>query len=96
MNLEILPSAWNDLAEGYWFYERQSSGLGSYFRESLINDIEALHANGGVHRRIFGWHRLLARRFPFAVYYSVAGQTVTVRAVLDCRRDPRWTRRKLQ
>ena len=96
MKLEILPSAEEDLADGFWFYEKQGNGLGKYFRESLISEIEGLLTCGGVHRQVNGWHRVLARRFPYAVYYSVHGQTVLVRAVLDCRRDPSWTRRKLQ
>ena len=96
MKLEILPSAEGDLVDGFWFYERQKTGLGHYFRESFIGDIESLRSCGGVHRRVFGWRRMLARRFPYAVYYSVHERTVLVRAVLDCRRDPSWTRRTLR
>ena len=96
MNLRILPSAWDDLADGFRFYERQSPGLGDYFRDSLIAEIDALPASAGAHRRVLGWHRSLARKFPFAIYYSVEAQTVLVRAVLDCRRDPTWARQKLR
>lgn len=38
----IAPDAEADIAEGYWFYERQSPGLGDYFRSCLIADIESL------------------------------------------------------
>ena len=96
MNLKILPAAEGDLTDGFWFYEKQEPGLGNYFRESSIGEIESLVACGGVHRRVCGWHRLLARRFPYAVYYSVHEQTGLIRAVLDCRRNPSWTRRKLR
>lgn len=96
MKLEILPSAERDLADRFWFYEKQEAGLGNYFRESLIADIESLLTCAGAHRRIFDWHRLLARRFPFAVYHSIHDQTVLIRVVLDCRRDPAWTRSKLR
>lgn len=50
MKLEILPSAEGDLVDRFWFYEKQGTGLGSYFRESLIGDIESLRSCGGVHR----------------------------------------------
>ena len=33
MKTAILPSAHDDLAAGFGFYERQREGLGSYFRE---------------------------------------------------------------
>ena len=96
MRLSILPSAWDDLAEGYWFYEKQGAGLGAYFRDALIADIESLRALGGVHRKVHGHHRLLAARFPFAVYYSVENEVVVVRGALDCRRNPTWIRKKLR
>ena len=41
MILSISSDAEADLAEGYWFYERQSPGLGDYFRSCLIADIDS-------------------------------------------------------
>ena len=96
MKIEILPGAWEDLADGFRFYEKQAPGLGDYFRESMIADIEELQSRGGIHRRVFGHYRMLAKRFPFAAYYWVQNETVVVRAVLDCRRDPVRLRKKLR
>ena len=42
MKIEILPSAIEDLADGFNFYEKQDEGLGSYFLESLYSDIDSL------------------------------------------------------
>jgi hypothetical protein len=36
MKIVILPSARDDLADGYQFYENQEAGLGNYFLESLF------------------------------------------------------------
>ena len=36
MMVSISSDAEADLAEGYWFYERQSPGLGDYFRSCLM------------------------------------------------------------
>ncbi len=33
MNIVIAPSARDDLADGFEFYERQQEGLGNYFLE---------------------------------------------------------------
>lgn len=96
MNIEILPSAREDLAEGFEFYEEQGHGLGAYFLESLFSDIDSLYLYAGVHRQEFGYHRSLSRRFPYAIYYSMDGERILVRAVLDCRRDPKWIRQHLQ
>ena len=93
MRIEILADAEGDLLAGYQFYERQAPGLGRYFRDSLFADIDALSVHGGVHAMIFGYHRSLSKRFPFAIYYRVEANTVRVHAVLDCRRRPSWIRR---
>jgi len=36
MIVGISSDAVTDIAEGYWFYLRQSPGLGDYFRSCLI------------------------------------------------------------
>ena len=68
MSIVILPSARDDLAEGFAFYEAQGEGLGSYFLESLYSDIDSLRLFAGINRIVFGFHRLLSKRFPYAVY----------------------------
>lgn len=95
MKVEILPSAVADLALGFAFYDKQQTGLGNYFLNSLFADIDSLANYAGIHRKVYGSHRLLAKTFPFAVYYSLEGDRVRVKAVLDCRRDPHWIRAKL-
>jgi hypothetical protein len=55
----------------------------------LLADIESLQLYAGVHETHFGYHRLLSRRFPYAVYCQLNGDTVLVYAVLDMRRSPR-------
>ena len=95
MIVDILSDAEEDLAEGYWFYERQSPGLGDYFRSCLIADIESLAYYGGIHAIEYGFHRALSKRFPFCIYYRVDDNLVTVVAVLDARRDPLWMRQRL-
>jgi hypothetical protein len=89
MRIRILESALQDLSAGRSFYESQAEGLGQYFLDSLFSDIDSLHLYAGIHPVLFDrYHRLLSRRFPFAVYCRVEGESVVVHAVLDCRRDP--------
>ncbi len=95
MKTAILPSAHDDLAAGFGFYERQREGLGSYFRECLFSDIESLQLYAGIHLKVFGFHRLLSKRFPYAIYYDQEGGTIRVWAVLDCRQDPASIHRRL-
>jgi len=95
MTILILPSAQDDLSDGFDFYERQQEGLGEYFQESLFSDIESLRLYAGIHPKRFGYHRLLSKRFPYAIYYDQVRMTARVWAVLDCRRDPNEIRKKL-
>jgi hypothetical protein len=65
------------------------------FLDFLHSDIDSLAFYAGIHCMVFGYHRLLSKRFPFAVYYRVVDEAVLVTAVLDCRRSPGWTRRRM-
>jgi len=96
MNVRILPGAREDLAEGFAFYEDQEAGVGSYFLESVLADIDSLQILGGTHRKVYGFHRMLAARFPHAIHNSSDAEGVLVRAVLDSRRDPKWIGRRLR
>ena len=96
MKINILKSAQRDLNEGFYFYEAQNEGLGKYFLETLISDIESLRIFAGIHSIHFGkYYRLLSKRFPFAVYYLIEEKEIKIYAVVDCRRDPAWIRQKL-
>ena len=95
MKIEISAGAEADVADGYWFYERQSIGLGDYFRSCIFVDIESLRYFAGIHEIEYGFHRSLSKRFPFGIYYIVADGCVTVVAVLDLRREPLWIRESL-
>ncbi len=96
MRIVILRSAVEDLARGRDFYNRQGEGLGDYFEESLTADIDSLRLYAGVHVLAYGCHRMLSDRFPYAIYYEVTGEQIRIRAVLDCRRDPKWIRLRIR
>jgi hypothetical protein len=97
VKLRILDAASDDLVEGFNFYDRREQGIGDYFLTCLYSDIESLRVFGGIHRTVYkNLHRSLSKRFPFAIYYTVQDETVIVRAILDCRRNPSWIRSRLK
>ncbi len=60
MKIKILASASQDLIDGYWFYEKQSEGLGAYFLDALFSEIDSLVVNAGIHPMHFEkYHRFL-------------------------------------
>jgi hypothetical protein len=96
VRIEILDEAREDLIQGFHFYESREPGLGSYFIDCLFSDVDSLLVHAGIHQVVYAYHRCLSKRFPFAIYYSVEKQLVRVHAVLDCRRNPSWTRKRLK
>lgn len=96
MRIKILSSAVDDLHAGRLFYEKQGEGLGEYFFNSLFSDIDSLLLYAGVHQKVFGYHRLLSKRFPYAVYYTLEEDLILVRRVLDLRRHPERFRQALK
>jgi plasmid stabilization system protein ParE len=96
VKVKILPRALEDLDRGRRFYARQRKSLGDYFLDALFADIDSLELYAGIHMKVFDYHRLLAGRFPYAVYYRVDGETCIVYRVLDCRQEPEKTTEELR
>jgi hypothetical protein len=95
MTVLVIEEAAADLETGQRFYESRERGVGDYFVESLLSDLESLVVYAGIHPRHFGLHRMLSKRFPFGIYYDIEGDTACVYAILDMRRDPVWLRAEL-
>ena len=96
MKVRVISLGLKRLTIGRRFYDQQQEGVGDYFFDSLFSEIDSLVLHAGVHRIQFGFHRMLATRFPYAVYYRVIEREAIVFRVLDCRRDPKWIRNALK
>ena len=92
MTVVTLEEAAGDIGTGKRFYDSCEQDVGNYFVDSILSDIESLVIYAGIHSVHFGFHRMLSKRFPFAIYYEVEGDTAFVHAILDMRRDPLWIR----
>lgn len=84
MIVEISSGAEADVADGYWFYERQSIGLGDYFRSCIFADIESLRYFGEFMKwnmdsidlcrndfllaSITPWPAIVLRSWPFSIF----------------------------
>jgi len=96
MKIKLLTSAIEDLYEGRKFYEKQRGGLGEYFFDSLFSDVDSLTLYAGVHAKVFGYHRMLSKRFPYAIYYTMKEDSVLVWRILDMRRNPKKIKKSLK
>ena len=92
MNIRVLRTARRTIADGIRFYERQQTGLGAYFLNSIMSDLRSLNIYAGVHQKYNdSYYRMVCSKFPYSIYYRKEGSNVDIYAVLDDRRDPKWT-----
>ncbi|MHC4873163.1 MAG: type II toxin-antitoxin system RelE/ParE family toxin [Planctomycetota bacterium] len=92
----VLEEASEDINNGVLFYGYQEDWLGDYFFDSIVADLESLRIYAGMHSKHFGYHRMMSKRFPFALYYDLIQDIAVVVAVLDMRRKPSWIRKRLE
>jgi plasmid stabilization system protein ParE len=95
MDIRLLDGAKEDLRNGWFFYERQSPGLGDRFLDAIEAEVQTLALYAGIHLKVEGFYRMLIRRFPFALYYLIDDDTIAIYAILDCRRDPNGLLKRL-
>jgi hypothetical protein len=95
-DVRVLAEAADDMETGANFYDAREPGVGDDFWDSLLDDIESLELYAGMHAKQRGYYRMLAKRFPYAVYYRMSDDIVYVVGVLPLRRDPKWIARQLR
>ena len=93
--LIVTELAHEDLQKAKLFYDKQDVYLGDYFIDSMFIDLDSLQFYGGIHEKHFGYYKMLAKRFPFAIYYDIEEESIVVHAVLDTRQDPNATEQRL-
>jgi hypothetical protein len=59
MSVIILEDAAEDMESGRRFYESRESGIGDYFIESILSDLDSLVLYAGIPPLHHGFHRLL-------------------------------------
>lgn len=84
----IRPNAEADARAARLWYESQRPGLGDELVEEIRHAIRALEERPD-RRPIYyrGFRRLLTRRFPYKLFYRIAGGRVIVFRILHARRD---------
>jgi plasmid stabilization system protein ParE len=88
-NVILRPGALRDIAQAKHWYEERRTGLGADFVQSVEACIESIRRNPEWYAMAHeSYRRALVRRFPYAVFYEYAADTITVYAVFHCSQDP--------
>jgi len=92
--LLLRPQARAELLEAHAWYEQERPGLGQAFFQEVRTAVavvrEMPEAFPVVHLSV---RRVLLKRFPYALYYSLEDGAVVLVAIVHGRRDPAvWQR----
>ena len=95
MTLRFHEEAEVEFREAFLWYEHQRKGLGLEFVLCVDEAIERILRSPEMYPTIHkSFRRIVVRRFPFALFYEIAGSELRVLAVFHSRRDPdRWKSR---
>jgi hypothetical protein len=87
--LRFLPEVEEDAMVAYGWYEDKAVGLGSEFLRGFYAHAATLQRAPLVFSKVHqDFRRGLLRRFPYACYYRVDGEFVTVYGIFHCARNP--------
>ena len=91
------PQAVEDAIEAAAWYEAHAPGLGEQLIDEILTATHRAQENPELFRIVRGEgnvRRVLTKRFPYRIFFSVVGETLYVHAVLHgARHDRRWTER---
>lgn len=89
MTLVFDPLAKREYEDSFQYYEAQEEGLGEKFREAVWAAIAVLEQFPGIGEEVRpGIRKILLRRFPYKLIYSVADNGVYIIAVAHGHREP--------
>jgi toxin ParE1/3/4 len=89
MRLRYTSRAGNDLIIAFEWYEGQRRGLGLEFLDCVEASIETVQQMPELHAKHHDhFRRILVRRFPFSIFYTIEDNEIIVHAIFDNRQDP--------
>jgi len=93
--LDIQPEAELDIQQAHAWHEDQQRGLGERFYDELLACFDHITADPLLRRVTYrGLRKRKLDRFPYLVFYRVAGETISIVCVVHAARHPlRWRRR---
>ncbi len=91
----VRPEAAREVQEAFDWYEERSEGLGLEFLRAADACLAGVQRNPLAFPQVHkGVRRVLIRKFPYALFYLIEGESVAVIACFHAKRDPiDWLRR---
>lgn len=95
--LRFLPEIEEDAVTGYVWYETKSRGLGEDFLRMFYACANEIPSNPLLYQKVYhDFRRRLLRRFPYAIYFTIEKDQITVLGLFHCARNPQAINEELQ
>ena len=89
-HLRIRAAARRDIVESHAWYAEQSNSVAERFSSEIDAVFAKIVENPYLYPNVYrDVHRALTRRFPYAIYFVVKADRISVLRVLHQARDPR-------
>ena len=90
--LVIEPEAEADIVAAATWYQEQSPIIGASFSRAVRSALDRVQDNPYQYQTVYDrYRRVLLRRFPYALIYTITDAGIVVLACMHGRRDPkRW------
>ena len=96
MSLNFLREATEEFFEVIGYYEAQQEGLGSRFRQEVLNVCQSVSRQPLLWReRAGGYRRVNCPVFPYYIAYVVRGDRILVIAVAHGHRRPNYWKKRV-
>ena len=96
MTLELLPEAAAEFYEASEHYESRQAGLGTRFRDELLEVCRSIVQQPTLWReRSGGYRRVNCPVFPYYVAYFIRGDLIVIAAVAHGHRHPDYWKLRL-
>ena len=89
MTLLFDPLAKREFGDAFEYYEAQQQGLGERFRRAIWGALGIVERYPEIGQEVRpGIRKILLKRFPYKLIYSVTGNTIYILAVAHGHREP--------
>lgn len=96
MRTEFHSEALEEFGAAAEYYESKQVGLGSRYIDAVESALTHIAASPTAWRVIEGdIRRYLTKVFPYAILYSIEDNYILIVAVMHCRREPGYWRKRM-
>jgi plasmid stabilization system protein ParE len=93
--VRLTSAAEEDLLEARGWYRDQVPGLDLRFRDAVREALGRIAERPALYAKVYrDIRRALVHRFPYSIFYRIAGESVLVIAVVHQARDSRFWKRR--